>query len=487
MVNYFRLFCAQAAFLGFVFWIPAMPQAGAAVSTSEPSNQTDQTLSNPPSSAQAGASGTGALSLETSRYVGTMAPGLPDIYSALHGHWSGRSQGAVFSAAGELQAMLSLHPVAYHYVEAPEAYVGTSPELNSTFQFSVGRRRVSWSRLDDFWSLGIWQPRFRWDYLRPESVGLAGAFVHITRPSFQLAIFGSPGFIPERGAPLEVKDGRVTSLSPWMSAPPATMDFAGRSVPVRYSLQIPSLEKIALQPGMSARARVGSQDGAWGAAGYAYKPMNQLLMGLEGFYNLTTQQIDAVIHPRVLYHHLLSVEAGIEAQPIGGWVSFLTDHPVRDATPGDWTTQEVVPSYALSSAVEFSLWGEAEQATRLSFGYLRQWGGNAADSGANASSDGSSHFEYRYPFQNTLAFNVKSPLPGDWGRHFRINTRFLYDIENQGTIYSTELRFSPDRSWSLGLGADILSAPGAGLGPKPDFVGTYRANDRFHGGVTYVF
>ena len=75
-------------------------------------------------------------------------------------------------------------------------------------------------------------------------------------------------------------------------------------------------------------------------------------------------------------------------------------------------------------------------------------------------------------------------------RRLLTTSRVMYDIGHESAVWSTELRYKPHQSWMLGVGADIMSAPDSGSAGDPDgtrLISRYRANDRVHAGVTYVF
>src|SRR5690606_10564467 len=127
----------------------------------------------------------------------------------------------------------------YRGIELPEAYLGLPWGARGSLAF--GRKRVSWNRMDEIWELGVWQPRYRWDYLTPRSVGLTGFFAEIKPDnSWTLQLWASPLFVPERGTPLEFRDGMIRSPSPWFLNPPSELGVLGRPTPIRYSLEGPS-------------------------------------------------------------------------------------------------------------------------------------------------------------------------------------------------------------------------------------------------------
>jgi hypothetical protein len=377
--------------------------------------------------------------------------------------------------------------VASTYLELPEFYGGTSRKL-APVQVVAGRKLEHWSHLDEQWRLGIWQPRFRWDYVHPEAVGLTGVFLRVEQPLFKIVAWASPIFVPERGVQFSSEGGSFESGSRWFVPPPGSVKLInGKETPIHYQLMMPEMSELINHAGASIMARVGRDQGPWGSVGFAHKPVNQLLLASSNMLRqaATADGIhgDAKIYPRVIYHDLVSFEGGYESERLSAWVSMLGERPMMDATPGDWTAQQAEPALALSSTADFSVWGSGDSATRVDLSWLSQWGGNAGDQGRDAAGGASSQFEARYPYQHALAAGLRS---GIFSRVLA-STRLLYDVSHQGTIWSTEVRYQPRPSWMVGIGADLLYSQRGDDPQGADLIGRFNANDRVHAGVSYVF
>lgn len=426
----------------------------------------------------------------------------------LFGKWNGQSTGKFLEAGLQADLLLMFPRVQSgkasptSYFELPEAYVGTSPKLASGWaQLSIGRRLETWSHLDEEWRLGIWQPRFRWDYLHPESVGLTGAFLALKAPWFRVVAWGSPIFIPERGVSMDAQDGSFRSDSRWFVPPPSMVSIFGRGTPVRYSLMVPEMRDLVEHAGGSIMARVGREGsegadaGFWGSVGYAFKPINQLVLSSDGYLQLSEREAiraEATIYPRVGYHHLASLEGGYDTEAVDAWFSVLSERPDVPSVAARQTTQALEPALAMSSTVDVRVAGGLRDATRVDLSYLRQWGGNAGDRGPQAAGGSATSFEARYPFQTAVAVGVKSAAL----RRVQASTRLMYDVGHRGAVWSTELKYlvpGARNAWRLGVGADLMSAPetigagGAGDADGTRLISRFRANDRVHAGVTYVF
>jgi hypothetical protein len=428
-------------------------------------------------------SGIGSVGFDTMSYFGPVHSDEQAFFSTFKARWRGKKEGDVFETGIQGELTLTLNRMSSYFADLPAVYVGTSENF-SPVKLSVGRRLVEWNKLDKHWALGIWEPCSRWDQLYPGEVGLAGAFLSVDQPMFQLVAFGSPVFIPERGAITDVENGRVQTSTPWLLKPPEYSNGIGRK-PTRidYTLSLPPMRDIILNSGAAVKGRVGAKEGLWGAMGYAYTPINQLLIGYNGYYLHTTKAIDATLYPRILYHHLASIEAGYENKRVAGWISVLGERPERDKTLEGWTTQEISPALAMCSTLGVNFSGRERFATKLDLSYLRAWGADAPDAGSFAS--GVSTFDSRYPFKNAVKVSFETPL---WVRSLKGASRMLYDIEHAGSIVSAELLYQPRDSWSLGVGTDIISSdqPLDAYG-HDDFISKYRSNDRVRGGISYAF
>ncbi len=432
----------------------------------------------------------GSLGVDSTSYLFA-----PDIkretqFKSVQARWDGASAGSIFEVKGRFEGIAMAPKPSFDFVDVPELYVGTSPKL-SRLQIGVGRRLETWSALDDSWRLGLWQPRFRWDYLDPPASALVGGNVIIQDGFVRFVALASPVYIPERGVPVTVRDGRITPSLPWGSAPSTEVMLFQTATQVRYNVVMPNLEKVILNPVYSAKLRLGKETGPWISGSYGYKPINQILWGYEAYLDLNAPEPEAnvTLHPRVAYHQLLAAETGYSSRAFDFSLSMLQEKPDRDLTPGTWTTQELTETLSVSPTLAFRFGGWAPDPATISLSFLREWGGSisggqAPDKGPMASGM-DSVFEGRYPYQNAWKLGAKTALPGSLGRRLSWDFNLTYDVGHSGTIVSHLLSFRAYRGLELRAGADFLSSFRADGGT--DFISQYRTNDRIHMGITYVF
>jgi hypothetical protein len=453
-----------------------------------------------PSKSQARADPPGGSSRELKLTLGTQGflypanSSRPGVLPSLELSGRGLYQDATWDIGGRALAITFLSKASAYTVEAPEAYLGTSRQL-SPLQFHVGRRLESWSRLDEAWSLGIWQPRFLWDTLDPEPVGLTGAFATYESGLLRVVAYGSPLYVPERGVPVDVENGEFVTEDPYFDRPAASAEVMGEDTRLRYQLARPSTSDVISHGGGALRVRVGEKPGsagtAWSSVALARKPMNQLLFAYAGLVPASDPGATGVIYPRVSYHDLLAADLGYQWEGASAWVAGLVDVPQEETVEEGLTAQKVSRSTAVSAGLDLTLpsllWVPAPRKTSLQLSYLHQAGGNEPDVGSLA--DGKSSFTSRYPYQQALLGRVSGTLLERAGSRLLGSARLLWDLGHAGTLFTGDLDYRINRAWSLSAGADILTAfaPEAADGSATDFIARYRAQDRVRAGVSYAF
>ena len=390
-----------------------------------------------------------------------------------------------FHFAVEGESLYGLRHANYRYVDVNELYMGLEKKDAPTHAFVyLGRKRFDWSDLDSYWSLGLYDPRFRWDYLNEQESGLLGLFPGFQSDGFQATAYFSPIFIPEQGAPFDISGGDCHSSSPWFSCPASSIRVFNQPTTVNFSLDVPPVKDLIVHEGHGATIRVGQKAGAFGRFSYAHKPMNQFLLSFEGRLNLATNSVPAIIRPRVLYHDLYGLDLGVNSQDEKHSLvaSALAERPIRDVTPATWNTQETSNAelYGLTARTHPF---EGVKFTRLEASYLHREGGDGPDQGPFVS-PGVNYFEPRYAFKNAFSIAAFTPIFDDWARRFEMSTKFIVDTANTGNILVFDAFYSPLARLVLNLGLDML---GSDSTSPVDFISRYQRNDRIRGGVTYAF
>lgn len=430
------------------------------------------------------ASATLNLGVSSSNYLGQGSESRQGSYSALDLRLDSMTQGDEIDSRAFVQAQIGFNDPDYRFIEFPELYMSTSKKWTGPARYTLGRKLVNWSDIDRNWGSGAFEPRFRWDYLRPEKVGLLGTFLEVEKGPVKFTAFLSPIYIPDRGAPLDFADGRIRSISPWVVNPPYSVEVLKKETPVRYEAKIPKVGDIIFQKSIGAQIAVGEKLGPWISQSYAYKPMNQLLMSYEGNLLLgPTGEVRATLYPRVAYHHLAATDLGFRGKQMDGSLSFLADIPKDEPQSTLLTSQQVGNFYLLSPTLRLRPFGPKSNGGEMSLSYLRVFGKDRVDQG-KFSDGSSSEFDSRYPYKNAFLFSAQLPT---W-RRLTADLKMLLDFEHPGTIVSWYFNYAASKDWRLFLSTDVLSSYSKDdVVDGTDFIKRYRENDRVTGGVSYVF
>jgi hypothetical protein len=446
------------------------------------------------------------LGMEAQAYMYSPQTKTTEILPSIYGKYKGQGE-LILGIEGHasLQALAILPPAGSgFYYEAPELYAGSPVASASPIKVELGRKLEHWNLLDERWQLGIWQPRFLWDYIHPQEVGLAGLYLSAEAPGVRLVLYGSYLYVPERGVGINIQNGQLTSQSPFFVSPPSQITVLNVPTAIQYQLNVPSISSIIFRPSAGALLHVGEETGPWFQASAAFQPMNQLLESYTGILVVNGSESApnngvANIYPRVVDHYLTSLETGYQQGIFSTSFSSLWDVPIQQTIPDGYTSQEVSPAVSLSPSVDLRFripnWG----AIHTYVSYLVEWGGNAPDYSSNPNSSittaaGASAFDVRYPYQHAFMVGGEGGVPGasylgEWADHVSIGGRFLYDLDHNGTIISLDVRYQPFPRWQINVGADLLGSTeklAAGTVPV-DFIGRYQSNDDFRGGLSYAF
>lgn len=384
------------------------------------------------------------------------------------------------------ESLLGLGKANLRYINVGEAYLGfKADEKRSLKGLSVfaGRKRYSWSNLDSYWGLGLFQPRFRWDYLNEKENGLVGLFPAFQNDVVSLVTFYSPIYIPEQGAPFDISSGACKTASPWFSCPASSIFLFNQQTDVRFQLDIPPVKNLVMNQSYGGTLRLGRELGPFGRFSYTHKPINQLLLSFEGRLSVSTLDIPAVIRPRVLYHDLFAADAGWNFDRHSIVASAIAEKPKRDVTPASWNTQETSDATLLGVTAKTMPFKETFRFTRFELGYFHRNGGNAPDRGPFVN-PAVATFEPRYAFESAYSVGVFTPFVDKWARSFLFSTKFIFDSRNQGNILISDLFYRPVGALLVNLGVDIL---GSESRRADDFISRYQRNDRIRGGISYAF
>jgi hypothetical protein len=365
-----------------------------------------------------------------------------------------------------------------------------SPSRNT--QISLGRKVEFWSRLDQSWHLGLWQPQYETDPLRPETEGLSGLFFKQKIANrFEFIAYASSLYIPTTGPEVQERDGGLVSDGRWYRSPSSNFTLFGKSTRIAYALDIPEIEKLVNNPGWGMRLQSLNNDkGIWASLNYGYKPINDLVLQYKKNLFLPEddpQAGEVTIVPAVAYHQLFGSDIGYTFENANISASVLQDLPDDKGTEAPFIIQNPRKMTAVALHTDFGFSNKfTTQPLKISLDYMRISGGNIQDFDANRVEQ-TPIFEQRFDLLH--AASVKGDVLTSIGRKRMISSlKYTRELEQKGGIFNAELNYFPESKLGLILGADFLGVDDVSNENKDTrFLNQFRANDRYYGGLSYVF
>ncbi|MGZ3744836.1 MAG: transposase [Pseudobdellovibrionaceae bacterium] len=362
----------------------------------------------------------------------------------------------------------------------------TSPRTQD-YRVYVGRKKNVWNEADNEWDLGVWQPYFELDALRPEKQGLTGLFVDINRNDWQILGMVTPIFIPSLGPDIHEENGGLVADSRWYHAPSRQADLlSNKPTPITYKLSIPETAQLAAHGGYAFMARAGNKDrGPWVDSSYGYMPVNKLLLKRNVKYQIN-QDVGVIVSPDINYHSIFSADMGYTQGNVRWTLSFLQDHPEEKFPDTDWAIQKLYGIQAYAAGVEWTIPKFFSRLISLQLHYLRVNGGEIQDIDSDGTPDDLNLYDQRLKFTDAVKVKMQGELARIYHRPLVLKFSYLYDREQKGSMVNTEFMFYPLQEMAFLLGGDFLGTADDTIKPS-GFLNQYRANDRVYGGMTYVF
>ncbi len=426
----------------------------------------------------------GQIRMEGMQYT-TAIPESPNLtYSQLlSARLSGLKETSWVDFAGDISGGTFFSRGQSHLVVS-ELYLASK---GRDFRLFAGRLKKNWSELDRRWQLGLWQPKFAIDTLRPEEQGLTGLFVDYNTRGWEIVGFASPLFIPSMGPEIREEGGGLVSDSRWYRAPSRNYDFNNNINTIQYSLDIPEAAQLARNGGAALMGRLGDRDrGPWVVVSGGYLPVNELILKRKNFKDISEEKVDVTVSPDVTHHVVKSIDVGFSRGRTKVSASYLEDDPLEKRPEVDWSMQKLEPIRAYGAAVDFSLSDILTKTLAFQVEYLKVEGGGITDILPDGQPDDFTMFDERLKFTNALSVRIEGQIASIRSRPFVTRFKYLYDYDQRGSLLNTEFLYYPNQKWAVVVGGDVLGVQDEAHDPS-GFLNQFRANDRFYGGMTYVF
>ncbi len=369
------------------------------------------------------------------------------------------------------------------YFEISEAFYSYNADEQN--RLTIGRKKHSWSYLDSYWKLGLWQPRFIQDELRPLESGLIGIHFELhPKNSLHFNAVLSPISIPERGTQLSFQNDRlIRGDSPWFIEPPQKVSIIGKNTEVDYQLADINEEKILFNPTIALQFTIGDQNSrGWSKFAYAFKPKNQIGAYFQPYLQLSSLRAVVEIHPETQFTHNVGFEFGGSEYGFDYWLStqgvrYLEPNRNQrepggfsDALLGDLYLGGI---YISKKLTEFSWFKRAS----ASFGWIHQFNNTELVDQEQGVSFNST---LKQGYSSAIKTGISWPVAGLWN----FSGNYTRGIQSSDSVLSFESSYVQSENLTVSIIFDFLSDSSK---PESSIWGRYRGNDRVIGSFSYVF
>jgi hypothetical protein len=355
---------------------------------------------------------------------------------------------------------------------------------------AVGRKKSDWSGLDDRFNIGLFQPQFRWDPLDPSAQGLTGLFWQIENENqFGLVVFASPLYIPDQLPNFDIdENGKFISSNPFFRNPPDKVSFKGKAVPFSYQVIKPKVEEIVVNSSFAVRVYKGDLDkGFYFNTSYAYKPANQLMIGVHAselkISLASGDKAPVEVFPKAWYHNVFSTDLKYTAQNVESGIGAIYEAPENPQFDSKYSRFEYKPSLLISPFVGFK---NKYFKTTLSYLKIQQDKPNTVTQDESNKDLYTSVLFPRYFFGDAFSLVLSSRIALQKSDSITLMTKVLRGAEADFTLWNFNLQYFFQRRFQVYGGFEFINV-GDEVAANEIPLKTYRDNDMATMGVGYVF
>ncbi|MEQ1723259.1 MAG: hypothetical protein ABL930_08780 [Pseudobdellovibrio sp.] len=374
------------------------------------------------------------------------------------------------------------------YYAAPQAYVGIKGSSESSL--TVGRKLENLSFADSFFNFGLMQSYSTQDNIEFTQGGLTGFSGHLSSGSMGVMASFNPIFIPNQGPQINAENGQIISSSRWAQQPPSKFKFGDQFQNINYAINDYKITDIISHGGYMLNAYAGGSNKQRPVlvVSYGKKPINEVALSRDTYGNIANFEGYVFLTPTVLRHEVQSADLNLDYENIKTTISYLADSPENIAAKDLEVMQKLSPLSIVSFYTSIDLkevlgkkFEAYAAAAIIEGGEIKDVDSQGKDSIFTVSNS-------RTQFKRPLKLGVKSDMFYIYNNALEADVNLTYDQQLKGSLLSAKLKYETIKNMYVSVGADIIGVENElPADEQGNFLDQYKANDRFYGGIKYVF
>lgn len=372
------------------------------------------------------------------------------------------------------------------FFAVPEAFAGITSENKKNY-LHMGRKIENLSFLDQNLHLGLYNPYYSYDLIEYNTLGLVGIHGQVQYSLFGMNIGYLPLYLPNQGPPVYEENGEIQSSSRWAQRPPSQFQFGNQNREIIYAIKNYDIQEIVNNSGYYFSAFTGrSEVRPWIRASFSRKPISEIPLSRDTYGTAVNFQGQVKLLPTVTYSQIRSIDMNVDTDRFKTTLSYIEDQPENKIALEDETLQFLEPLkiYGIWLSTDLSDWIKKTVITEISYAEISD--GAIKDLMTDGRPSIFTFSSQRTLFKKPFAFKVQSNLFYIKAKPVITSLKWTYDRYYKGSLFTGLLKYEALAKMNINVGFDIL-----GVEDEKEFENHFlkanQGNDRFYGGLDYVF
>ena len=164
----------------------------------------------------------------------------------------------------------------------------------------------------------------------------------------------------------------------------------------------------------------------------------------------------------------------------------IHDYPENQKAPEYNSIQTLKPVEGVAFTVEFMWENFFNRSLHLEAGIAEFRRGEIKDLNSDGTENVFTFTDQRLLFRRPIQLGATLDLVQLSKKPIFVQVRWIYDREQKGSVFSGDVSYQPFSTFVVNAGVDVLGTEDNQQAPSM-FLKEFEANDRFYGGVKYVF